>query len=58
MGVGTNFIVAVSPDGSFEEETCAFMIVPVSSADLSSLQEAEEDTEDAGAYYTVVHDGN
>lgn len=45
VGAGTNSFVAIPPEGSFEEETIAFMIVPAATADLEGLEEAEEDAE-------------
>lgn len=45
VGVGTNSFIAFPPEGSFEEETFAFMIVPTATADEAGLEEAEEDAE-------------
>ncbi|CAM9201633.1 unnamed protein product [Hapterophycus canaliculatus] len=52
VGVGTNSFIAFPPEGSFEEETFAFMIVPATSADLEGLEDAEEDAETAWDAYT------
>lgn len=42
---GTNSLAAYPGEGSFEEETFAFMVVPAASADLEGLEGAEEDAE-------------
>lgn len=42
---GTNSFVVVPAEGSFEEETFAFMIVPAATADMDGLEGAEEDAE-------------
>ncbi|CAM9362596.1 unnamed protein product [Scytosiphon promiscuus] len=52
VGVGTNSFIAFPPEGSFEEETFAFMIVPAASADLEGLEDAEEGAEAAWDAYT------
>lgn len=46
VGAGNNSFIAYPPEGSFEEETFAFMIVPAASADEEGLEGAEEDAEE------------
>lgn len=45
VNAGTNSFVVVPAEGSFEDETFAFMIVPAVTADEEGLEAAEEDAE-------------
>lgn len=45
VNAGTNSFVVVPAEGSFEDETFAFMIVPAATADADGLEAAEEDAE-------------
>ena len=45
VDAGTNSFVVVPAEGSFEDETFAFMIVPAATADEEGLEGAEEDAE-------------
>lgn len=45
VGIGTNSFVLYPADGSFLDETFAFMIVPTDTADEDGLHEAEEEIE-------------
>lgn len=45
VDAGSNSFVVVPAEGSFEDDSFAFMIVPASTADMDGLEGAEEDAE-------------
>ncbi|CAM9246506.1 unnamed protein product [Ectocarpus sp. 12 AP-2014] len=49
---GTNSFIAIPAEGSFEQDTLAFMVVLAASADTDGLAGAEEDAEAAWDAYT------